>query len=287
MANLEEIIAQKEAQDTQWREQRQADRENTSAMQDAGVTEITTHPEAYARYLDMQGDNPTYSAGNIALAMVQDPEATIFGTRERWKSLNRGVLDTERGKGFKIFARSPYGRGYTLTEAYDIRQTQGREPHPPVLRDDTKEMAAALRALLNYAPVPVVSDEDLPVAAYYDMKELAINPAFSDSEAFSAIAAEIAHARFHAKGYNAAYVREDSDLDAQSISYILCRRFGVKRDVPDLSRLGCLYGGWDAPDRRSALDQLQTMSKQIGGSIERDIAPPQRGRAQQPHRPVR
>ena len=287
MANLEEIIAQKEAQDTQWREQRQADRENTSAMQDAGITEITTNPEAYARYLDMQGDNPAYSAGNIALAMVQDPEATIFGTRERWKSLNRGVLDTQRGKGFKIFTRSTYGRGYTLTEAYDIRQTQGRELRPPVLRDDTKEMAAALRALLNYAPVPVVSDEDLPVAAYYDMKELAINPAFSDSEAFSAIAAEIAHARFHAKGYNAAYVREDSDLDAQSISYILCRRFGVKRDVPELSRLDYLYGGWDAPDRRSALDQLQTMSKQIGGSIERDIAPPQRGRAQQPYRPVR
>ena len=27
------------------------------------------------KYLDMQGDNPTYSAGNIALVMFQDPEA--------------------------------------------------------------------------------------------------------------------------------------------------------------------------------------------------------------------
>ncbi len=48
-------------------------------MQDAGITEITSNPEAYARYLEMQGDNPSYSAGNIALVMFGNPEATVFG----------------------------------------------------------------------------------------------------------------------------------------------------------------------------------------------------------------
>ena len=80
MANLEEIIAEKTQQDTQWREQRQADRENIVAMQDAGIVEITSNPEMYVKYLDMQGDNPAYSVGNIALVMFQDPEATVFGT---------------------------------------------------------------------------------------------------------------------------------------------------------------------------------------------------------------
>ena len=42
------------------------------ALQDAGVLEITSSAEAYTRYLELQGDNPAYSAGNIALAMVQD-----------------------------------------------------------------------------------------------------------------------------------------------------------------------------------------------------------------------
>lgn len=51
-------------------------------------------------------------------------------------------------------------------------------------------MSIALRAILNYSVVPVATDHDLPVAAYYDSKnmELAVNPAFSDSEAFAAIA---------------------------------------------------------------------------------------------------
>ncbi|MFQ9472923.1 MAG: hypothetical protein ACLR0P_07145 [Oscillospiraceae bacterium] len=202
MANLEAIIAEKSQQDNQWRAEMQADRENTIAMQDAGVEEITSSPELYVKYLDMQGDNPTYSAGNIALVMFQDPEATVFGTAERWKTLNRGVIDQERSKGVKIFARNTLGRGYRLTDAYDIRQTQGRDLKKVQLKDDSKEMSIALRAILNYSVVPVATDHDLPVAAYYDSKnmELAVNPAFSDSEAFAAIAAEVAHSRIHAKG---------------------------------------------------------------------------------------
>ena len=250
------------------------------AMQDAGVEEITSNPELYVKYLDMQGDNPTYSAGNIALVMFQDPEATVFGTAERWKTLNRGVIDQERSKGVKIFARNTLGRGYRLTDAYDIRQTQGRDLKKVQLKDDSKEMSIALRAILNYSVVPVATDHDLPVAAYYDSKnmELAVNPAFSDSEAFAAIAAEVAHSRIHAKGANPNYDHEEVDLDAQSISYILCRQFGIKRDTPDLSRLEELYEGWDPQQRRSALDQIQGMSKQFGGSIERNITPQQRSR---------
>ena len=107
MANLEAIISNKTAADTQWKEQRQAERENAIAMQDASVTQITTQPEAYARYLDLQGDNPTYSAGNIALVMLQDPNATVFGTTDRWRTQGRSVMDTERNKSVKIFARLP------------------------------------------------------------------------------------------------------------------------------------------------------------------------------------
>ena len=83
MANLEQIITRKSEQDTRWKEQQQAERENTTAMQDAGIMEITSNPESYARYLDMQGDNPAYSVGNIALVMVAQPQATVFGTLSR------------------------------------------------------------------------------------------------------------------------------------------------------------------------------------------------------------
>ena len=280
MANLEKIVTDKSAADTQWRQQRQAERDNITAIQDAGVETITTDPEFYTRYLDMQGDNPSYSPGNIALVMMQGEGFTTFGTRERWKSLGRSVLDTEQNKGVPIFAKSPMGRGYTLTDAYDVKQTQGREVKQFQLENDSKEMEAALSTVLNYSVVPVVVDRGLEVPAYYDQveMELSVNPDYPDDEAFAAIAAEIAHARLHGKGFIAGYKREESELDAQSISYILCRRFGISREVPDLSRLSELYQGWDAQDRRRALDSIQDMSKQFGGSIEKNITPQQRSR---------
>lgn len=282
MANLDQIISQKAEKDARWKAQQQAERVNAVAMQDAGIIEITTNPEAYARYLEMQGDNLTYSVGNIALVMVAQPKATVFGTRDRWRALNRSVVPSEVDKGAKIFARGPMGRGYTLADAYDVTQTLGRDLKRTALRENTKDMETAIATVLNYSVAAVVADKTLPVPAYYDSgsMELAINPDFPDHEAFAAIAAEVAHSRFHAKGANTGYDRGECELDAQSVSYILCRRFGIERPMPELDRLPELYEGWDAQERRMALDGVQDMSKKMGRSIEKNLeADKQRNRA--------
>ena len=151
-------------------------------------------------------------------------------------------------------------------------------------------MSIALRAILNYSVVPVATDHDLPVAAYYDAKsmELAVNPAFSDSEAFAAIAAEVAHSRIHAKGANPNYDHEEVDLDAQSISYILCRQFGIKRDTPDLSRLEELYEGWDPQQRRQRPGSDPGDEQAVRRApLERQHQPPSREAACPPQRQSR
>ena len=161
MANLEEIVLRKTENDSQWKARQQADRENLMALQDAAVLEITSSPEAYSRYLDLQGDNPAYSAGNIALAMVQDGDVTVFGTKEKWKMLGRFVPVSESGNGIHIFARSTFGKGYTLADAYDVRQTQGRPMKEVKLENDTREMESTMATLLNYAACQVVIDKPL------------------------------------------------------------------------------------------------------------------------------
>lgn len=281
MADLSSIITRKNIADEQWKAQKQAERENASAMQDAAVIEVTQNPEQYARFLDMQGDNPTYSPGNIVMVMAQNPEVTRFGTAERWGSLGRSVIPSEAGRGAMIFARQTYGHGYALTSVYDITQTTGKNLVTSLLTDGSEQMDKALSTLLNYSVVPVVASSDLPVPARYNEKDmvLAVNPDYSDSEAFAAIAAEIAHARFHGKGMNQGYTHEESELDAQSVSYILCRRFGIQREKPDMKNLAALYNGWEPQERRSALDQIQNMSKKIGNSIAHKIEPPQRARS--------
>lgn len=278
MANLEQIISRKTEADTQWKEQREMERENVVAMREGGITEITSNPESYIGYLERQGVNPLYSPGNIALAMFQAPKATVIGTRDRWKSMGRTVLESEKDKGIKIFARAPFpAKGYIVSDAYDVRQTQGKDLREIHLRDGSMEMDKALTTLLNYSPVPVATDPELDCPARYDEADMAlyINPASQDGEAFAAIATEIAHARFHNKGYSAYYDRAECHLDAESVSYILCRRFGVERELPDASHVAALYEGWEPQERAEALDKVQGLAKKIGNSIDRDLAPEQ------------
>ena len=249
-------------------------------MQDAGVNYIVSSPETYVAYLNVQGNNPMYSAGNIALAMVQNPNVTQIGTIDRWKTLGRTVRDIEKNNGIQIFAKGNYGKGYSISNAYDVSQTTGRDVASKVIDPTSAEMETALSIMMNYSQVPIVPDEALPVPAYYDSTklELAINPQCSYGETFPVLAAEIAHSRFHNKGKNIYYTRKDCELDAESVSYLLCKRFGIKCDQPDASRVTDLYNGWTAPEIRQALSSIQDMSKSIGGSIDKNITPPNRTR---------
>lgn len=253
-------------------------------MQDAAITEITSNPNLYAEYLNLQGDNPTYSPGNIAMVIGQleyKGGVIKIGTAERWTTLGRRVLDSEKQHGMMIFARSKNYRGYDLTPVYDLEQTSGRPLKEITLVEGSEKMETALATLLNYSVVPVEINSTMQVAAYYDDQNLtlAINPDFSDHETFAALATEIALSRMHGKGRIRDFNREDFQLDAESISYILCRRFGIEHPLPDAKNIAALYDGYNSQERRTSLDQIQDMCKQIGNNIERSIEPPQKTRA--------
>lgn len=239
------------------------------------MNQIVSSPENYAAYLELQGTNPMYSAGNIALAMVQYPGLTQIGTADRWKVLGRNVLASEKNNGIQIFSRSSFGKGYGITNAYDISQTFGKEVTPVRIAEGSKEMESALTTVMNYSLVPIEIDYDLPEPAYYDHNKLVIaaNPNFGEAETFAALATEVALSRIHNKGNNVYYTRKENELDAQSVSYLLCKRFGIEAEMPDLSSLTDIYNGWTAPEIRQALSYIQDMSKQIGGSIDKSITP--------------
>ena len=126
MANLETIIANKAASDSQWKNQQQADRQNVTEMQDCGIELIVTDPTQYLRYLDMQGDNPAYSAGNVAIVLAGMEHATVFGTRDRWPSLGRTVLSADQERGVTTFARAARTKPNSRTDAYQLPPTQGK-----------------------------------------------------------------------------------------------------------------------------------------------------------------
>ncbi len=72
MANLEHDRDPKGREGHRWKNISRAERENNRRLAGTRHHQITSSPEAYARYLDMQGlDNPALQLwANIALVMV-------------------------------------------------------------------------------------------------------------------------------------------------------------------------------------------------------------------------
>ena len=293
MAKLDDLIQQKQQRDEDWKAKKTAEREELSQLSDDAVMRVTSEPEAYLHYLDTQAINPQYSAANVMLAMAQNPDITYINSLENWGRLGRSVNREETG--LKIRVSDPYvkdGRqyhGYKIGRVFDVTQTHGKAmPAPQPLRDNTPGMDAALRRLLYSAGVPVVTSSAMYQDAFYDPDALCITVSsrLTDGQTFAALSREIVHAGIHDRGRYPYYSREDCAMDAECVSYMLCRNFGVDVPRPDVSRVRQTFDDMEAQDRRSIVDSLQKYFRRLQKDIQRELAPQERRRPEQ-NRPVR
>ena len=267
MAKLDDLIQQKQQRDEDWKAKKTAEREELRQLSDDAVMRVTSEPNAYLRYLDTQAINPQYSAANVMLAMAQNPDITYINSLENWGRLGRSVNREETG--LKIRVSDPYvkdGRqyhGYKIGRVFDVTQTHGKAvPAPLTLRDNTPEMEAALSRLLDSAGVPVVTDAAMYQDAFYDPKaqRITVSTRLSDSKTFAALAREIVHAGIHDRGRYPYYSREDCAMDAECVSYMLCRNFSIDVPQPNVSRVGQAFDGMEAQDRRSVVEAAKRHS---------------------------
>ena len=280
MPSLSEILKSKAESNQQRTETRRAERENLSTLREGALEQVTSNPRLYADYLTLQGNNIGCSAGNVAMTLFQLQEPTKIGTADYWHEQGRFVSDAEFHKGAQVFVppRNPQYRGYFVGEYYDVSQTTGKpmkEMQP--LAEDGNRMDTALAALLDTAPVGFVENTQLETPVRYNDREciLEINTEFSKPEVFAALATEITYARIHDRGMNRDFDRETFKLDAESVGYMVCRRFGVESPLPDTKNVGNLYEGYGADDRGKALDRLRQTARNMGDTVERTIAPRQ------------
>ena len=157
MANLSELIRQKEQQTEEWKQRKADERDSLNEMNDAAALRVTESTGAFLHYLDVQADNPRFSASNVLLAMEQN---SVKG----WNGLNRNVMREE--VGMKIRVGDTYVRdgrqyrGYKVGRVFDISQTTGRgQPAKSQLTDGSDAMSKALYQLLVVSPVPVVTGD--------------------------------------------------------------------------------------------------------------------------------
>ena len=288
MASLSEILNSKAESKQQRTESRRAEREQLSQMRDASLMAITTTPDCYTQYLVLQGDNIGLSAGNIALALSQMVNPTKIGTTDFWHSQGRYVRDDAINAGAKVFVppRNKQYRGYFMGNYYDVSQTTGKPmPQRTTLTDQDPRMMTALAALMDQSPVTVAESTDIDAPAFYDPDKLTIfiHPEYSATAVFAALGSEIALARSHDRGYNQSFNRELYSLDAQSVGYMVCRRFGVECAPPDVHHVAGSYEGLPPSTRGEALEKVRETTRKIGDGVEQTISPRQQERGNNRH----
>ena len=292
MSKLDAFIQEKQQRSEKWKAQKTAERDELNAWSDNAILTATMDPNAYLHYLDVQADNPRYSASNVLLAMEQNPEITYINSLQGWNALGRSVKREETG--LKVRVSDSYikdgrqHRGYKIGRVFDISQTSGKGTVPKLtVRENTPEMDTALRKLLDLSPVKIVTSTTTYEDARYDpaSQEITVSANLTDCQTFTALAREIVHAQIHNHGQYPYYSRNECTLDADSVSYMLCRSFDLPAKKPDASRIATSFNDMDAQDRRGVLDSLQQLFRRMQGEIQREVSPQER--KQEQNRPVR
>lgn len=280
MTSISDLIRKTTSQSEQQREERQAERTNLSQMRDAAFEVVTAEPDLYRKYLTLQADNIRCSAGNVALTLIQLPDASRIGSIDYWHSVGRYVSDEAMQNGAKVFVppRNKNARGYFMGVYYDVSQTTGRPLEGmTVIPENSPKLIAALEPLMQGARSALREDNTLEQSAYYDPDTLTIlvNTEHPAHDVFAALAVESVHARMHGQGRNTQYSREMYRTDAESIGYMVCRRFGVPCPPPEAKELKQTFDGCDPAMRGNYLEELRQSAKSIGDSIDRTINPKQ------------
>ena len=293
--NVNSFLAQGEQQRATYRDERRAEEKELIERQDAGIFEITGNPEQYIQYLEMQARNIRYSPGNNVLIMQSNPQAGYVFSKAFWRKAGRNVSFEEERNAIRILRPKEYegirkdtfiseqgeyfaagerysGKSNQIHFVYDESQTVGTPYKAPTsIGENETEKAALFQNLYRMCSAPIKSAEDIPSPAVYDPQTFTIyiRPDLDESQFFAALSGECVQASLHNYGKNREYRYEDFTLDAASISYMLCKRYGIDAEPPGiLSEVGHVYDGLPIEDRRFTLNANQELTENMTKRLE-------------------
>ena len=250
-----------------------------------GVAELT-NSTAWRAWLDVQRRFHRYSWGNTLLIAAQRPDATRVAGFHAWLRLGRHVRKGEHGiailapvvprlrvvDGESGDERWVAGRphAFRVTHVFDVSQTDGEElAAPPVSRlegSDPKDWYTQLRDVAHSLEFTVEEDY-LPDGVNGDcnhaLRRIRIEVRNGQSQQVKTLAHELGHAILHAD--RAGLCREQAELEAESVAYIVCAGLGIDTSEYSFGYLAVWAGGGEQARRAIAelAQRIQTAAHRV------------------------
>ena len=256
-----------------------------------GVKDIFTS-DKYKEFLRTYAQFHNYSINNTILILMQNPRSSHVASFKTWRKLGRSVKKGE--KGIKVLVPIPYkyekqvedrqgqsevaeyeGISFRLGNVFDISQTEGKELPSLVneLKDNSPEIRKAIEAVCYASDVPVYYDTAMggETKGYYHLKEkyISIRYGMSDSQTFKTVVHEIAHSRIHGKDDK--FNRKEREVQAESISYVVCSRYGIDTSAYSFGYIAGWSSDKNAKELGSSLHLVQESSDKIIKRIDKAL----------------
>ena len=224
--------------------------ENLTQMLKDGLTEYT-NSEKYHELLCVMSHFHHYSVNNCLLIAMQCPQASYVAGYTSWR--NNFHRQVKRGsKAIRIFSPYTYKTkdengeeierlGFKVASVFDISATEQIEHLEPVtigiedLQGTIDNYKQFLTAFEYVSPVPVEYKLfDGGAKGYYSDKEkqIVIQDGMAERQTVKTLIHEIAHAFLHTKEQlkEDKRSREQKELEAESVAFIVCKHFGFDSD---------------------------------------------------------
>ncbi|MGI5888837.1 MAG: hypothetical protein ACOX6J_05640 [Oscillospiraceae bacterium] len=226
-----------------WGSRKDEERREVFELLDSCTRAAAKSPERLEKYIDVQARFDSMSVSNALLVSEQCPEAVQLGTYEEWKRAGTAVRAGE--KAILTLSSREYtrrdgtrGRKAEIRKVFDISQTDAPAPEAAGRKLDPASFA---REVVSASPCPVlVRDGENGSMAEYDSNTgtvfLSGGAASTKEEAF-ATALGVMEGACMRSGYHMETAKEAADIAA----CMLCRRFGIEFEAPQVSDLGDYY----------------------------------------------
>ncbi len=247
----------------------------TSAIADLASKLEAGRSDALTAYLRFLGRFHRYSALNVLLIHVQNPEATHVAGYGRWQELNRQVRRGE--KGIAILAPCTFKRknedreederevvtGFRTAYVFDVSQTDGDAlPSLGTVEGDPGYQLAALQSLVGELGIKLECADILGGARGMSCgNRIVLLRGMPKAEEFSTLVHELAHELLHRGERRAETNVRMRELEAEAVAFVVTSTIGLENRTASSDYIQ-LYGG-DAKALAQSLQHVQRISSEI------------------------
>ena len=211
--------------------------------------------ERFRDYLSVMSRFHTYSARNVLLIHMQRPNAARVASAKRWREQFERFIN----KGEKaIYIMAPIPIVKTVE-----RQKLDPDTRAPVLDEDGQVITEKREVQVpRFRPVPV-----------FDVSQTNGKPlpaGMSEVQTVYAAVHEITHSILH--GQEDEKSRSTEELEAESVSYVVCQYCGVETGANSFGYLASWSKDKELSELRACLATINKTANQLIGEIDRHFA---------------